>query len=99
MILVIGTVRVADGAFDRAAGAMAKVIAETRKEAGCLQYAYARDVLDPDLIHISETWRDRAALQAHFTTPHMLEWRAAFAGLGINTRNLRLHEIGEGEPI
>jgi quinol monooxygenase YgiN len=99
MILVIGTVRIAAGAFDEAQPAMAKVIAATRAEDGCIQYAYARDVLDPELIHVSETWRDREALHAHFTTPHMLEWRASFGRLGISTRQLRVHEIGEGEPI
>ena len=43
---------------------MAKVIAATLQEDGCIQYAYGQDVLDPELIHIAEKWRDMAALKA-----------------------------------
>ena len=99
MLLVIGTVRIASAALEKARPVMAKVIAATRLEDGCIQYAYAQDVLDPELIHVSETWRDRAALEAHFTTAHMLEWRGQWAELGISARDLRVHEIGEGQPI
>lgn len=99
MILVIGTVRISSAALEAARSVMATVISETRQEDGCLQYAYAQDVLDLELIHINEIWRDRAALHAHFATPHMLEWRSRWAELGITARDLRVHEIGEGEPI
>ena len=31
-------------------------------EDGCIDYAYAEDVLEPGLIRVSEVWRDQAAL-------------------------------------
>jgi quinol monooxygenase YgiN len=52
----------------------ASVIAATRAEDGCLAYAYSHDALDPEVIHVTEKWRDRAALDAHFQTPHMATW-------------------------
>ena len=68
---------------------MAAMLAASRAEDGCLAYNYAQDVLDPCVIHISERWRDRAALDAHFATPHMAAWRAQFGAIGISDRDLR----------
>lgn len=99
MILVIGTVRIAEGGFEKARDAMEKNILATRSENGCIRYAYARDVLDPQIMHVSEAWESMDALKAHFTTPHMAEWREAIAGVGASERNLRIYETDEGTPI
>lgn len=98
MILVLGTVRLPPENLDRARPAMAAMVAASRAEDGCLDYAYAEDVLEPGLIRVTEAWRDREALAAHFKTPHLAAWRAAFPDLSITDRNLRLHEAGEPEP-
>ena len=98
MILVVGTVRVPEDAFDRARDAMAQMVQATRREDGCIRYAYARDVLDPQVMHISEAWRDREALKAHFATPHMAKWRETVAAIGFTDRDLRIYDTDEGEP-
>ena len=56
---------------------MARMIEGSRAEPGCRTYSYAEDVLDPGLIRVTETWDDRAALDAHFASTHIAEWRAA----------------------
>ena len=99
MILIIGTVRIAESALEAARPVMARMIEASRAEAGCVSYAYSIDVLDPTVIHVTEAWSDRAALMAHFATPHLAEWRAHWADLGIDTRDLRLYETGDGEPL
>jgi quinol monooxygenase YgiN len=71
----------------------------SRAEAGCLEYAYSEDVLEPGLIHINERWTDRAALSEHAKSPHLATWRANGPSLGIGDRNLHLFEVGESEPI
>lgn len=98
MILVLGTVRIPEGTLNEAMPAMATMIAASRAEDGCLAYAYSLDVLDDGLIHVIEKWRDRAALNAHFETAHLAEWRHQFERLGITDRDLQLYEISEGEP-
>ena len=45
---------------------MAEVVAASRAEDGCIDYAYAEDMLDPGLIRVIEAWRDQAALDRHF---------------------------------
>lgn len=99
MLLIMGTVRIPDGALDLARPAMAVMLAGSRAEDGCLAYSYAQDVLDPCVIHISERWRDRAALEAHGKTAHMAAWRAQFGAIGITDRDLTLYESDDGRPI
>ncbi len=95
MLLIVGTVRLPPENLADARAAMAAIVTASRAEDGCLDYAYADDVLDPGLIHIRERWRDQAALDAHFVTPHIAEWRAAWPALGITDRNLCVYEVGE----
>nr|WP_321439401.1 putative quinol monooxygenase [uncultured Hyphomonas sp.] len=92
MIVIEGTVRLPAESIDAARPAMEAMIRASRAEAGCLDYAYSIDVLDPGLVRVTERWESREALQAHFETPHMAAWRAEFAGLGITDRSLRLYE-------
>lgn len=99
MIIVMGTVRVPVENIESIRPMMAKVIAATLAEDGCIQYAYAQDVLDPELIHIAEKWRDMAALKAHFQAEHMKVWAQERATLGLFERKIRVFETDEGAEV
>ena len=99
MIIVAGTVRIDPGKLDAARGEMKKMLGASRAEDGCLEYSYAVDVLDPGLVHVFEVWRDRAALDRHFQTPHMAEWRRSFPALGISDRKLNIYDVTGSAPI
>ena len=99
MIVVMGTVRLPPEKLAEAKPAMRAMVDASRAEAGCLHYAYAEDVFEPGLIHVSEQWRDLPALKQHFQTPHMMTWRAAFPTLGVTERNLHQFEGGEPEVL
>ena len=99
MILVLGTVQLEPDKLGAARPAMRTMVEASRAEPGCIAYAYAQDVLDPETIHVVEKWRDRDALKAHFATPHMAEWRGVMGALGLSGRDLRIFETDEGEPI
>ncbi|MEZ2329421.1 putative quinol monooxygenase [Mesorhizobium sp. RCC_202] len=98
MLLIIGTVRLPPDRLEQAKPAMERMISASRAEPGCLDYSYAQDVLDPGLIRVSEAWSDRSALDAHFKSAHIAEWRASWAALGISDRKLTLHETDGGAP-
>ena len=53
------------------AAALAKTAAASRGDAGCLSYAFAQDVEDPDHFVSVELWQDKASLDAHATQPHI----------------------------
>jgi quinol monooxygenase YgiN len=97
-LVILGTVRLPAERLDEARGAMAAMIRASRAEDGCLAYGYAEDVLEPGLIHVTERWRDQAALDRHFTTPHLAAWRATWPGLGITDRALQCFEVGASRP-
>jgi quinol monooxygenase YgiN len=99
MLLIVGTVRLPAGMLDAARPTMATMVEASRAEIGCVEYSYAVDVLDPGLIHVKERWMDRVALDEHFKSAHMENWRANWPSLGIGERRLRLFEVGESEPI
>lgn len=95
MLLIVGTVRLPPPNLARAIPAMTAMVLASRAEDGCGDYCYAQDVLDPGLIHVRELWRDQVALDAHFASAHVAQWRAAWPGLGIGERNLRVYDVGE----
>ncbi|MBX3480373.1 MAG: antibiotic biosynthesis monooxygenase [Caulobacter sp.] len=99
MIIVMGTVRIDPDMVETLRPAMATMVAASRAEDGCLTYAYALDLLEPGLVRVSERWTDRAALQAHFQTPHMAVWRTALSGAGLKDRDIKLYEANDGEAF
>lgn len=98
MLLIVGTIRLPAANMDEARPAMRAMVAASRAEQGCAEYSYAEDVLDPGLIHVKELWSDRAALDRHFASSHIAQWRAAWPALGVGERDLRLYEVGEPRP-
>lgn len=65
MIIVTGEARFAPGEIERLQGALQAWIEVVRGRDGCQSYSYAVDLADPDLLHVVETWRDEAAIDAH----------------------------------
>jgi quinol monooxygenase YgiN len=98
MIVIEGTVRIPPENLEAARSVMEQMIRASCAEAGCIDYAYSVDVLDPGLIRVTERWESREALAAHFRTAHMATWRAFFPQLGITGRDLRLYDAAP-EPI
>ncbi|MER9163038.1 putative quinol monooxygenase [Mesorhizobium sp. M0715] len=98
MLLIIGTIRLPPNKLEEAKPAMERMVSGSRAEVGCLEYSYAQDVFDAGLIRVTEVWSDRAALDAHFRSPHIADWRASWPALGIGERNLVLYESGEPMP-
>ncbi len=52
---------------------LAKAAADSRGDAGCVSYAFHRDLEDPDRYVSVEVWEDQASLDAHFQAPHIAE--------------------------
>jgi quinol monooxygenase YgiN len=60
---------------------LASGAAISRSDAGCVSYAFHRDLQDPDRYVSVEVWEDQAALDAHFQAPHLAELFAAVTDL------------------
>lgn len=86
-----GTTRFGEGEIARLRGAMAANIEATRAEEGCDHYSYGVDVSDPNLLHISERWRDEAAIDAHMQAGHMQRFKAELGQAKIEALNVKMY--------
>lgn len=94
MIIVMGYAKLAPGEIDRLGPEMEAQITATRAEDGCQYYGFARDVLEPDTLIISERWRDNDAIAAHFASPHMAAFNAALASAQLVAISVKAYENG-----
>lgn len=78
---------------------VAPVLAATRAEEGCIAYAYAEDLAEPGLIHLSEVWRDKAAYERHFAQPHLQSWLRDREVLGVHSRRLSFYDAAQTAQI
>lgn len=81
MIIVTGSITLLDDKRDEMVSASEAMIEASRAEEGCLEYRYAFDMQDDNVVAFTEVWTDMAALQAHLGTPHMAAFREATADL------------------
>jgi quinol monooxygenase YgiN len=92
-VIVAGTFRVPPANLEAFRPHMLAMLAASRAEDGCIEYAYAEDVTEPGLIRVFEAWRDQGALDAHLKAPHLAAWRAAWPAHGAGDRHLRAYDI------
>ncbi|MEV8048324.1 putative quinol monooxygenase [Streptomyces griseoluteus] len=69
---------------------------------GCVFYVFAADLLDPNVIHLSEGWEDQAALDRHNTSePFLKALREVTENVRILDRQGQKYAIasqGAGDP-
>ena len=99
MIVIHGTIRIPAENMAAARPVMKALVEATRKEDGCIAYTFGEVVGDPGLILIAETWRDQAAVGAHFGAPHFVAWREANAELGVTDRQLTVFETSSSRAL
>jgi quinol monooxygenase YgiN len=99
VIIVTGHVRLAPHEMNRIRPHMRTVLEATRREPGCLLYAYGEDVLEAGLLRIVERWRDWPSLEAHGASPHVLAWRAALKEVGVVDREVIAHVGSEARTL
>ncbi|MEP3051834.1 MAG: putative quinol monooxygenase [Erythrobacter sp.] len=99
MLHVVGTFRLPPEMLQDAWAVMQEMIEASLEEEGCVAYSYAQDMLEPGLIRVNETWSDAGALEEHFASEHLEEWRANWDRLGIHDRELLVIEGGTARPL
>jgi quinol monooxygenase YgiN len=98
-VIVAGVFRVPPENLAALRPHMLQVMAATRAEAGCLQYAYAEDLAEPGLIRVFEMWTDQAALDAHFAAPHMAVWKDVRGQYGMFGREIAAYDTANRRTL
>jgi quinol monooxygenase YgiN len=93
VLIVIGRIVVEEGAVDAVRSALNTMEQETRKEPGCITYAFATEINEPTTIRLVEQWKSMAALEEHFRSPHMAAFGAAVGDLAPKSIDIKCYEI------
>lgn len=99
MLIVTGIIRIDPENLAAARAAALVMMAETRREPGCLVYEFSQLVEDESRFRVYEEWQDAAALEAHSKTPHMAVFRKALAAAGVLSREIVAIETGKRTPL
>lgn len=83
MIVVIAKLKFELGHADAAAQVLTSLVAQTRAEAGCLEYLVAESCASPGEFVLTERWRSEEDLRRHFQTEHMEELRPLLRELNL----------------
>lgn len=95
MIIVTGTATASDGNYDALLAAARAHVERSRSEEGCISHEVFRGVEDPNQLFFYERWRDRAALDVHFSQPGSLAFVAALGDLVAAEPTLTVVETAE----
>ena len=71
--VLFATIKAKPGKADLVKTELAKLIAPSRAEAGCIQYDMTQDNSNPELFMAYEIWETREAWQAHMKTEHLTD--------------------------
>ncbi|WP_409329643.1 putative quinol monooxygenase [Trujillonella humicola] len=98
-VIVAGWMDFAPADRDVALRAFSSVVAASREEPGCIDYAFSPDADVPGRVRVFEHWVSDAALTEHLTLPHVQELRAAIAGLTRTGREMTHHTLAASRPM
>lgn len=84
---------------EAALSAFRSVVAESRREPGCLGYAFTADLEVPGRVQVFEHWVDDRALGDHLQLPHVLALREQLAPLRRTGRELLHHTVAVTRPM
>ncbi|WP_128892239.1 putative quinol monooxygenase [Erythrobacter sp. HKB08] len=99
MIQINGTITLDEGVLEHARDAIIEMVEASRAEDGCIDYTFAQDLSDPNVLVLYERWRDQEALQAHSQSAHMAKFQEAMQQFGQPSRNIRMYATDEGTEL
>lgn len=98
-VVVAGWIDFAPEDREAALSAFSTVVAQSRREAGCVDYSFCPDPDDAGRVRVFEHWVDDDALTAHLALPHVAELRSALAGLTRTGRSLTHATVASTRPM
>ena len=98
MIIVNGRIETTAENIAQLKDAIAAMEAASRAEDGCDDYTFSVELNDPNVIRITEKWRDMAALRKHFASDHMATFQRAMRERPSTGGAVTFYEAAEVQP-
>jgi quinol monooxygenase YgiN len=99
MVIVIARVRARPERLEELLSLLRDVQEASRRDDGCLNYGYYREIADEDAYVAVEEWRDMAALEAHLRTEHVARLVAALPDHAAEPPQILTHVVAETVPL
>ncbi len=95
MIIILGSIQIADGQRDAAIALGLEHCARSRAEPGCLAHDCHIDAVDPHKLVFVERWADMAAVRTHFAVPASGDFVRRMAAMATEPPKMHLYEAAE----
>lgn len=82
LIIIAGTIDFEPDQREPALAAAEDLVADTREQSGCLDYAWMPDRVTPGRVYVFERWEDEESLQGHFDGHFYHDMRKILGGYG-----------------
>jgi quinol monooxygenase YgiN len=92
-VILVGEVFGLAGPRDELTEVMLRAQREARGAEGCLRFAFARTLDDPDVLLVVQEWSDEAALERHFRSPAHASYQRDVEGLLARPSQVRIHRV------
>ena len=94
-VILVGEVFGLAGPHDELTEVMLRAQRDARAAEGCLRFAFARTLDDPDVLLVVQEWSDEAALERHFRSPAHATYQRDVEGLLARPSQVRIHRIAQ----
>lgn len=92
-IVLVARLKVKDDAIEEAKRAALKIVADSRAEAGCVNYDIHQAIDDPTVFIWHEMWTNKAAIDEHFETEFFKEFSAAVERFAVEPPQITLTKM------
>jgi quinol monooxygenase YgiN len=80
--------------------ALAGAEREAADQPGCVRYAFAATIADPDQFVLISEWRDQAALETHYASPGFARFQFSLSGLLARPSQMTVYTVsGSARPL
>jgi quinol monooxygenase YgiN len=99
-VLAIADLFGISGRRDELVAALAGAEREAVAQPGCVRYAFAATVADPDHFVLVSEWHDQAAMDAHYGSQGFARFQFSLDGLLARPSEMTVYEIsGAARPV
>lgn len=99
MVISLGYVTVYAEHTAQVSQMLSGLAAQTRGEAGCLDYRVSQDLEVPGRFVLIETWASMAEMQTHLALPHIGPAVEALMALGAQNLSVTAYEAGDPQQM
>ena len=98
-LVVNGTMEIDPDDREKFVALVSQNVADSKGVEGCIQYAFAVDVRNPNVFHNVEAWIDQAALEKHMSGELMQAAFAEVKKLRVISRDVTAYSVSGSSPI